>query len=278
MHSYLLLLGAVLLSLPVQSYGIDCWCQQGPSSYQSLVNNEQSYSLYTNCYLSGNNPSTDTCYDAICPGGEWVKSNYYAYNEIYVSASSGDDCISQCSAMGNGYNIANTWASSCTDASTTGSCNVMSCPNVWDGHCGVFNKPTDKWCDYDGTDANVCCSADFSDCCESDGGSVAVAIVIPIVFVGICIWLCKRRRGRDNTNEDPPNCCFKFWCPHFAVFSYQGCENGLDACMVCFLGTWFTMCCWQPKKVCVGESNPKLSEIPVAHAAVPITEQPGEKL
>ena len=274
----LVVVGIALLALPVKIYGIiDCWCQQGPSSYQSLVNQEQSYSLYTNCYLSGNNPSTDTCYDATCPGGDWVKSNFYAYNAVYVSASSGADCIAQCSAMGNGYNIANTWAS-CGTTTSIGSCNILSCPAVWDGYCGAFQKPSDKWCDYDGTNSNICCASDFSECCESDPGSVTAAIVIPIVFVGICIWLCIRRRGRDNTNEDPPNCCFKFWCPQFAVYSYQGCENSSDACMVWFLGTWFTMCCWQPKKVCVGDNESKSPDQPVAHVAVAITEEPGDKL
>jgi hypothetical protein len=199
--------GMVLATLPLKSYGIECWCQQGPSSYQTLVDNGEYWSSYTNCYLTGNNPSSDTCYDATCPGGDWVLGNYYAYGEILVYATDGDDCISQCSALGNGYNIANMDATcdssayyndnyndNYNDANSFGSCNILTCPQVWDGHCGSFNKPTDKWCDYDGTDANVCCAEDYSECCESDGGAIGGITVAGLAIIIFCLrYFCKCR-------------------------------------------------------------------------------------
>jgi hypothetical protein len=204
----------LLFIAPLNVYGISCWCQKGPATYQELVDNEYT-SSYTNCYLTGNNPSSNTCYDATCPGGNWVQSNAYYLGETLVSATDGDDCILQCSSLGGDYNIANMF-STCggnADDDTYGSCNILTCPQVWDGHCGVFNKPTDKWCDYDGpgSNANVCCAADFSECCESDGGSIGGTIAGVIIFIGFCFWYCKRRR--DNTNDEPPNCAYKFFLP-----------------------------------------------------------------
>jgi len=260
----------LLLFAPSNVYGIACWCQQGPSDYQTFVDSEQSWSDYTNCYLTGNNPSSDTCYDATCPGGDWVLGNDYSYGEIYISVTDGDDCISQCSVLGSGYNIANMDAT-CTNTNTNsgyyydddvdglnddnslGSCNILICPQVWDGQCGAFNKPTDKWCDYDGTDANVCCASDFSECCEADGGVIGGTIAAVVIFLGFCFWYCRRRR--DNTNDEPPNCAYKFFCPPCAVFGYQGCENKTDACMTCCCCWLFTLCCWEPKKVVVIDDN-----------------------
>ena len=108
MHSIVITL--LLFVAPLNVYGIDCWCQKGPATYQELVDNSYSTSSYTNCYLTGNNPSSNTCYDATCPGGDWVKGNSYASGETLVSATDGDDCISQCSALGGDYNIANMYA------------------------------------------------------------------------------------------------------------------------------------------------------------------------
>ena len=251
----------VFLSLmPFQSYGIDCWCQKGPSTYQELVDNGYS-SSYTNCYLTGNNPSSNTCYDATCPGGDWVEGNWYAWGEVLVSATDGDDCISQCSALGGDFNIANMY-STCGGSSNDdnddysyGSCNVLTCSNIWDGRCGVFNKPTDKWCDYDGpgSTANVCCADDYSECCESDGGAIGGTIGGVVAFLGFCFWYCRRRR--DNRNEEPPNCAYKFFCPPCAVFGYQGCESKSDACMTCCFCWFFTMCCWEPKRVIIDNSD-----------------------
>jgi hypothetical protein len=134
-------------------------------------------------------------------------------------------------------------------------CNVYTCPQIWDGHCGAFNKPTDKWCDYDGpgSTANVCCADDFAECCESDGGAIGGTVAGVIIFIGICFWYC--RRQRDNTNDEPPNCVYKFFCPPCAVFSYQGCENKSDSCMVCCFCWLFTLCCWQPKTVVVDNTT-----------------------
>ena len=166
--------GMVLATLPLKSYGIECWCQQGPSSYQTLVDNGQSWSSYTNCYLTGNNPSSDTCYDATCPGGDWVLGNYYAYGEILVSATDGDDCISRCSALGSAYNIANMDAT-CTntnswyyyddifngddilndDYTTTCSNWLCSSSQLGDGTCNYFCSSAE--CNYDNGDCNEQC-------------------------------------------------------------------------------------------------------------------------
>jgi hypothetical protein len=244
----------LLFIVPLNVYGIDCWCQKGPATYQEFFDNGYT-SSYTNCYLTGNNPSSNTCYDATCPGGNWVQGNAYFLGEILVSATDGDDCISQCSALGVDYNIANMYSTCGGDDDSLGSCNILTCPQVWDGHCGAFNTPTDKWCDYDGpgSNANVCCAADFSECCESDGGAIGGTIAAVVVFIVFCFWYCKRRR--DNTNEEPPNCAYKFFCPPCAVFGYQGCENKSDACMTCCCCWLFTLCCWEPKKVIVNNEQ-----------------------
>ena len=200
------------LTTPLQVYSISCWCQKGPSTYQTLVDNAYT-SFYTNCYLTGNNPSSNTCFDATCPCGDWVMGNSYASGEVLVSATDGDDCISQCSALGGDYNIANMEAS-CGNSNGNnydGSCNILTCPHIWDGQCGTFNKPTDKWCDYDGpeSNANICCADDFSECCESDGGAIGGTIGAVVVFIVFCIWYCKRCFtrccGEPNENNEQSN-------------------------------------------------------------------------
>ena len=272
----LLVFGMVMAILPFNIYGIGCWCQKGPSNYQTLVNNGYS-SSYTNCYLTGNNPSSNSCYDATCPGGNWVEGNTYWYGEILVSATDGDDCISQCSAIGGDYNIANMY-SSCVDNSNSNddnlseSCSINTCPNVWDGHCGAFNKPTNKWCDYDGPESNafICCADDFSECCESDGGAIGGTVVGVVVFIIISVWCC--RTHRDNMNKEPPNCPYKFFCPPCAVFGYQGCESKCDAFMTCCVCCFFTLFCWKPKKVVnINNISPSI-ELSKSHVAVPINE------
>ena len=253
----------LLLFVPSNVYGVDCWCQKGPSSYSEFlaVTDPNSQSSFTSCYITGNNPTTDTCYSTSCPSGDWIRGDYYPLSlgdEVYASVSSGANCIAYCSALGNGYNIAAMYATcggnnNDNDDTSFGSCNILTCPQVWDGHCGAFNKPTDKWCDYDGTDANVCCAEDFSECCESDGGAIGGTIAGVLIFAGFCFWYCRRRR--DNTNDQPPNCVYKFFCPPCAVFGYQGCENKSDACMTCCCCWLFTVCCWEPKKVVVIDDN-----------------------
>jgi len=258
-----------LFVAPFNVYGISCWCQKGPSTYQELVDDGYS-SSYTNCYLTGNNPSSNTCYDATCPGGDWVEGNWYAWGEVLVSATDGDDCISQCSALGGDFNIANMY-STCGGSSNDdnddysyGSCNIFTCPGIFDGHCGAFQKETDKWCDYDGpgSSANICCAEDADECCESDGGAIGGTIGGVVAFLGFCFWYCRRRR--DNRNEEPPNCAYKFFCPPCAVFGYQGCESKSDACMTCCFCWFFTMCCWEPKQVIV-DNNPIGAEIQMGH-------------
>ena len=245
-----------LFVAPLNVYGIDCWCQKGPDTYQEFADNGYS-SSYTNCYLTGNNPSSNTCYDATCPGGNWVVGNLYSWGETLVSATDGDDCISQCSALGGDYNIANMYATcgNGDDDNSFGSCNILTCPMIYDGHCGAFYKPTDKWCDYDapGSSANICCAEDVDECCESDGAAIGGTIAGVVVFIIFCFWYCRRRN--DNTNDEPPNCAYKFFCPPCAVFGYQGCENKTDRCMVCCFCSLFTLFCWNPKKVVVDNND-----------------------
>jgi hypothetical protein len=271
---YTVYISVFLFIAPLNVYGnIGCWCQKGPATYQELVDSEYS-SSYTNCYLSGNTPSSDTCYDATCPGGDWVLGNTYAFGEQSVSAVDGDDCISQCAALGGDFNIANMF-STCgggvddddnnnlddDNTSYSGSCNILTCPGIFDGHCGAFQKETDKWCNYDapGSSANICCAEDANECCESDGAAVGGTIAGVVVFLGFCFWYCRRRR--DNTNDQEPNYCFKMFCPPCAVMSYQGCEDKTDACMSCCLCSFFTLCCWEPKQVVVVENTDNTDNI-----------------
>ena len=249
---------------PLQVYSrVNCWCQKGPSTYQTLLDNEYSLSSYTNCYLTGNNPSSNTCYDTTCPGGDWVKGSSYVSDEVVIVAIDGDDCISKClqlNKMDQRYNIANMMANcgNTDDDNTAGSCNTLTCPNIWDGHCGVFSNPTDKWCDYDrsggpGHNNNVCCAADFSECCESDDVVIGCTISAVVVFIVFCVWYCTRRR--DNTNDEIPNIFYRFCCPTCAVLDYQGCESKTDVCMACCVGNLFTLFCWQPKRICVTDEQ-----------------------
>jgi len=170
----------LLFIAPLNVYGIACWCQKGPSTYQTFVDNGESWSSYTNCYLTGNNPSSDTCYDATCPGGDWVLGNAYAYGETELTATDGDDCISQCSALGSGYNIANMDATCGTtnsgyyyyydddflndDDSTSCTNWFCSSSQLGDGTCDYWCSGAD--CNYDNGDCNERC--DYSNECSLD--------------------------------------------------------------------------------------------------------------
>lgn len=139
---------------------------------------------------------------------------------------------------------------------SSSSCSVYTCPNVWDGQCGAFKKETSKWCDYDYDDeydGRICCADDFSECCEDDPVAIGCTIGGAVAFLIFSFWYCRRRR--DNTNDEEPNCCFKFFCPTCAVLSYQGCESKSDFCMSCLFGWFFTICCWQPKQVVVENTD-----------------------
>ena len=62
---------------------------------------------YENPGKSSSSPGEgEQCYGATCPSGAWVKSNQFYDGEIQVTATDGNDCIAQCSAM-PGYNLAN---------------------------------------------------------------------------------------------------------------------------------------------------------------------------
>jgi hypothetical protein len=47
--------------------------------------------------------------------------------------------------------------------------------------------------------------------------------------------------------QEPPGCCYNFWCPPCAVAGHEGCGG---ACCAAFcLGPCFTLMCWTPKKI-----------------------------
>ena len=131
----------------------------------------------------------------------------------------------------------------------TGECSISSCPGIHQGHCGAFGQETDKWCDMGGTE--VCCAENSEDCCEPNGGAIAGTVIGIIVFIGICCYFCCNCNNNNNNNNkeygEPPNCCFKFWCPTCAVCSHQGCDEPSDVAMSVLLGWLFTLCCWHPK-------------------------------
>lgn len=164
------------------------------------------------------------------------------------------------------------------DNSYSGSCNILTCPGIFDGHCGAFQKETDKWCNYDGpgSSANICCAEDANECCESDGAAVGGTIGGVVAFLGFCFWYCCGRR-RDNRNEKPPNCAYKLFCPPCAVFGYQGCENKSDAFMACCCCWFFTMCCWEPKQVIVDNSDNNNHDVTQCVEIVDVDIEHGER-
>mgnify|MGYP002007312679 CR=1 FL=1 len=140
----------------------------------------------------------------------------------------------------------------------TGECSFSSCPGVHQGHCGAFGQETDKWCDMGGTE--VCCAENSDDCCETNGGAIAGIVIGIIVLIGVCCYFCCNCNNNNNNNNnkeygEPPNFCFKFWCPPCAVCSHQGCDEPGDVFMSVLLGWFFTLCCWEPKRVVVDNSN-----------------------
>jgi surface protein len=133
-------------------------------------------------------------------------------------------------------------------------CNYESCDNVYDGHCGFFTQETDKWCELAGTTNRICCADSSGECCEAAPGPIAGIVIAIVAMIGVCIYCCRRRR--DNTNDTPPNNCYKFFCPVCAVCGYQGCgESKMDSCLVCICCCIFSLCCWEPKKVSIDENN-----------------------
>ena len=55
---------------------------------------------------SSSAPTQNACYGAVCEYYGYVRTNYYNTDEVIVSAEGGQDCLDQCTAMGNEYNIA----------------------------------------------------------------------------------------------------------------------------------------------------------------------------
>ena len=101
-----------------------------------------------------------------------------------------------------------------------------------------------------GTD--VCCAQSSSECCDPNGGAIAGIVIGIIVMIGVCCYYCCNcNKNMNNNNKEygePPHCCFKFWCPTFAVCSHQGCDEPCDVFSSLCLGWLFTICCWEPKK------------------------------
>ena len=172
---------------------------------------------------TGDNVCDMACYNAVC---NWDDGDCFGM--------SGDDDISH---------------DDDDDDIWTGECSLSSCPGVHQGHCGAFGQETDKWCDMGGTE--VCCAENPDDCCEPNGGAIAGTVIGIVVLIGVCCYYCCNcNKDKDNNNKDygePPNCCFKFWCPPCAVCSHQGCDDPCDVIMSLFFGWLFTLCCWQPK-------------------------------
>lgn len=123
------------------------------------------------------------------------------------------------------------------------------------GECGFFSQKSDKWCNFGGE--TVCCSdsADHSDCCESNPVTISSIVVGVFLFLAIpSIWAWKKKR-RDNTNDTPPQICYKLWCPVCSIIGHQGCESKMDICMSYWCCCFFTACCWSPKAVVVVENT-----------------------
>ncbi len=169
------------------------------------------------------------CYDS------WLGDNYC------------DDACNNAACSWDGGDCENTGDDFFSNDDT--SCNLY-CDNMAVGHCGVYGKATDKWCDI-GVGL-ICCSeySDFSDCCESNPVAISSSIIVFLIFIVITIW-CWRQKRRDNTNDTLPKLCYKLWCPVCSIFSYQGCESKMDIFMSYCCCCFFTLCCWSPKNVVV---------------------------
>ena len=135
--------------------------------------------------------------------------------------------------------------------------NECSLDKIGEGRCGIFAQATDKWCEFDGS--LVCCSdeSDFSDCCESNPTVISITVLGIFLLVALpSIWAWRRNR-RDNTKDNPPNCCYKLCCPICAIIGHQGCESKMDFVLSYFCCCFFTLCCWTPKAVVVVVENNK---------------------
>jgi len=66
------------------------------------------------------------------------------------------------------------------------------------------------------------------------------------------------RQGRITPlpGDEPPTCCFKFWCPSCAVASHEGCTKPIPLCLSCFCGCLYTNLAWTPSGSTPGDKMP----------------------
>ena len=254
--------GSSLVSTSLGSSG-SCWCQDNcdtcvSSSYWGLAIINNFGTLPSGC-------GSVTCGDCNQnPGNECSNYNVSVSPTASPTQNYDDDgvnipgCNWVCEQSNLGDGTCDYWCSGsdCNydngDCSQT--CNYDSCDNIYDGHCGFFTQETDKWCELAGTTNRICCADSSGECCEDAPGPIAGIVIAIVAMIGVCIYCCRRRR--DNTNDTPPNNCYKFFCPVCAVCGYQGCgESKMDSCLVCICCCIFSLCCWEPKKVSINENN-----------------------
>ncbi|CAD7942017.1 unnamed protein product [Amoebophrya sp. A120] len=62
-----------------------------------------------------------------------------------------------------------------------------------------------------------------------------------------CYCECSYVPGAATT--DPRNCFMRFFCPPYAVWAWQGCDDWIDVVLSFCCWNLFTLCCWTPKKI-----------------------------
>ena len=109
-------------------HSISCNKDEGLQGFEGQESNSQLRFRYTCCGInpfsptstptsvpstsvptsvpSSSAPTKFACYGAVCEYYQYVQTNYYNTDEVIVSAEDGQDCLDQCTAMGNEYNIA----------------------------------------------------------------------------------------------------------------------------------------------------------------------------
>lgn len=109
----------------LDKHNIACNKDEGMQGFEGQESNSQLRFRYTCCGInqfpaptsipsssvptsvpSSSAPTQNACYGTVCEYYGYVQTNYYNTDEVIVSAESGQDCLDQCTAMGNQYNIA----------------------------------------------------------------------------------------------------------------------------------------------------------------------------